>query len=358
MAGLALIASLLVAGLVMLLLLAITVEHLQRTRAQDRDARRRAELTPVVHALLDNDEEDGGTGPDLTAAPALLDELVLDLLPQLRGSDRQALQRVLVSRGLPDRAATDVRARAAWRRGRAATLLGSAALPGHTATLAALLGDRSPDVRCAAARALGKAGDPSAVAPLLASLSADPALPSGVVGMAVLDLGTPVLAALRTALDDGAPAARLLAAEVLGLHGDLPAVGALVAVLGDRQQHRDTRRAAAAALGRVGSPEATGTLARVLGDAQLPALQRAAAEALGRIGDPAGISSLTAGLDSNDPGVRAACADALAATGGEGRDRLGALALGPGPAARTARAALDALDALAAAPGRRQQVAS
>jgi HEAT repeat protein len=354
MAGIALTASLLLAALVVLLLLAMTVQHVQRGRTRTRDVRRRAELTPVVHALLD-DDQDGGPVTDLASAPALLDDLVLDLLPQLRGSDREALQRVLVSRGLVDRAAVDVGARAAWRRGRAATLLGSAALPGHTAVLAGLLADRSADVRCAAARALGKAGDPAAVGPLLASLSADPALPSGVVGMAVLDLGTPVLPALRAALLDGAPAGRLLAADVLGLHGDPAAVGALVSAVGDREQHPDTRRAAAAALGRIGSPEATDVLARVLVAAPRPALQRAAAEALGRIGDPAGVVALTTGLGSGDPGVRAACADALAATGAEGRGRLGFLAIGRGPVPQAARAALDAL---ALASGRRQSLAS
>lgn len=352
MAGLALVAGSFVAGLVLLLALAVAAGHVHRIRAQARDARRRSALTPVLHALLDEEEDaDDGTAPDLAAAPAMLDALVLDLLPSLRGSDRQALQRVLVSRGLVDRAAADVHARAAWRRGRAAALLGSAAVSDHTATLAGLLGDRSAEVRCAAARALGKTGDAGAVGPLLAALSADPALPSGVVGMAVLDLGTAVLEPLRVALVDGAPAARLLSAEVLGLHGDPGATAALLATLADRCQPPDVRRAAASALGRIGSPEATGPLAQVLAHAPLPLVQHAAAEALGRVGDPAGIPALTAGLGSPDAAVRAACADVLAAVGGDGRGRLGVLAIAATPAGRAARAALDAV---AVAAGRRR----
>ncbi|MCZ2803591.1 HEAT repeat domain-containing protein [Modestobacter sp. VKM Ac-2983] len=342
-AGVALALGVVLAGLVVVLLLAVGLQHRQRTRTQARDARRRAELMPTVHALLDDDGDDPAHGPHVTSAPALLDELVLDLLPQLRGSDRRALQRVLGARGVVDRAAADLTARAAWRRGRAATLLGSAAATDHTPALAACLTDRSADVRSAAARALGKAGDPASVTPLLVSLAGPRALPVGVVGMALLDLGTPVLPALRTALTEGSAPARALAAEVLGVHGDPLATPGLLTLLEDRGQPTEVRRAAAAALGRIGSPQATAELTRLLATGPVPALQRVAAEALGRIGDPAGISTLVSGLHATDPGVRAACADALAAIGDEGRGRLRVLAVGTSPAGRAALAALDAV---------------
>nr|WP_243850416.1 HEAT repeat domain-containing protein [Modestobacter marinus] len=302
---------------------------------------------PTVHALLDDPaddaDDDPAADPQLASAPRLLDDLVLDLLPQLRGSDRQALQRVLAARGVVGRAAADLTARAAWRRGRAATLLGSAAATEHTPALAARLADRSADVRSAAARALGKAGDPASVTPLLAALAGPRPLPLGVVGMALLDLGTPVLPALRTALTDGSPAARALAAEVLGVHGDPAAAPGLLALLHDRWQPPEVRRAAATALGRIGSPQATAELTQLLATGPVPALQRVAAEALGRIGDPAAVPTLVSGLHATDPGVRAACADALAAIGDEGRGRLRVLAIGSSPAGRAALAALDAV---------------
>lgn len=327
-------------GLVGALLVAVAVAHVLRTRREEADERRRRELTPVVHALLDGD---GGPRPDVAGAPAALDDVVLGLLPQLRGADRQVLRQVLAERGVVARATADLSARAAWRRGRAATLLGAAAGVHHTAALAALLDDRSPDVRSAAARALGKAGDPAAVLPLLTSLDGDRPVPQGLVGMALLDLGTPALPALREALTTGDAGVRVLAAEVLGIHGDLAAAPALQDLLTDDGQPVELRRTAAGALGRIGSPRATEALREVLAGSDSAALRRVAAEALGRVGDPAAGGALTAGLRAPEAEVRAACADALAALGAEGQAVLSAMSGGTGPSAVAARAALDAL---------------
>ena len=344
-------ASLLLVAVTLLVLAAMGLGHRRRLRREQHEVRRRAELTPLVHTLLD--DEDERPAPEVTAAPALFDELVLDLLPSLRGSDRDALQRVLATRGVLDRAARDLGSRAAWRRGRAATLLGSAAGTQHTAALVRLLADPDADVRSAATRALGKTGDVAAAEPLLAGLTAAPGLPRGIVGMALLDLGTPALPALRDALTTGAPTAQALAAELLGMHGDLAATPALLATLADRSSTAPSCIAAAGALGRIGLPTATGALTGTLTTAQLPAVRRAAADALGRIGDPEAVVALTAGLADASPDVRAACADALAAIGDEGRGRLRVLSIAAGPAGTAARAALDVL---ALAPRRTREV--
>ena len=348
------IGSLVVALLVVGLLVAVAIEHAARTRRLTRDAQRRAELTPLVHALLDGDAADEAA---MTAAPALLDELVLDLLPQLRGADRAALQSVLLERGVVTRAAGDLTARGAARRGRAAVLLGNAASVEHTGALVQLLDDRAPEVRNAAARALGKNGDAAAVGPLLAAVTAGQPLPPGVAGMALLDLGIAALPSLRAALHAGSPVAQTLAAELLGLHGDPVATQTLIVLLGDEARDPDARRAAAQALGRIGSPLATDALAAALLTPGPVTVQCAAAEALGRIGDAAGLDALTAGLRA--PGgtaVHAACADALALTGEPGRVRLAAHAVLRGPAGEAARSALDVL-ALSRRPAR-QAVAS
>jgi HEAT repeat protein len=334
----AVVATAVLTGATLLLLAAVAVEHARRGRRQARDAARRAELTPLVYAALDGEDEDARAG--LEHAPALLDDLVLDLLPQLRGADRAALGRVLARRGVVARAAADLSARAPWRRGRAAALLGNASDAAHTAALTALLTDRSVAVRCAAARALGKAGDAAAAPALLRAPARSRRVPAGVVGMALLDLGTPVLPALRAALaDPPSAAAQALAADLLGLHGDLAAADALLALAADRRCPLPARCSAVTALGRIGSPAATPALAAVLAERTAPELRRAAAEALGRVGDEAALSVLTASLPG-DAAVRADCADALAAAGEDGRERLAAFAWHAGPVGEAARAAL------------------
>ncbi|HEY0561502.1 MAG TPA: HEAT repeat domain-containing protein [Frankiaceae bacterium] len=337
--GAVVVTSSVVTGLVVVLLLSVAAAHLGRQRRERRDATRRAALLPLVYTLLDGEDPD----QDLADAPAVLDDVLLHLLPQLRGSDRQVLQDVLVARGVVDRASDDLTARAAWRRGRAAMLLGSTASTRHTPDLVTLLADRSSDVRCAAARALGKTGDVTAAPYLLSALTDSRPLPSGVVGMALLDLGTAALPALREALTSGSAPARALSASLLGLHGDLPATAALTDAVRDGGAPVEVRRAAAEALGRIGAPQAGEALSRVTVLASASALRQAAAEALGRIGDPDCAPALVAGLAAGDPGVRAACADALAALGAEGRGRLQRLAEDDGPAALSARAALDAV---------------
>ena len=332
-----------VAALVLLLLLAVAAAHAARGRRQARDQRRKRELTPLVHALLDDDPADAVPVPDVVNAPSDLDEVVLELLPQLRGSDREVLRRLLAERGVVARAVGDLTARKSWRRGRAVALLGAAAGTHHIGALAARLQDRSLEVRCAAARALGKAGDPAAVGYLLGAMTGPGALPHGVVGMALLDLGAPALPVLRDALTGDEPAARALVVELLGVHGDLAAAPGLEDLLRDDDEPTDVRVAAAGALGRIGSPRSTEPLVRALSTTDHAPLQRASADALGRIGDPVAAIPLLAGMAAPDVAVQSSCADALARLGDEGRSWLEEVADGSGAAAGVARAALDDL---------------
>lgn len=335
--------GLVAAGLILLLLAAVAVAHTASNARQSRDVRRRADLVPLVHDLLDGADDAGVLRADVVTAPALLDDLILDLATQLRGADRAVLQRVLTARGVVDRAAGNLTARAAWRRGRAAVLLGSAASAAHTDALAALLTDRSADVRSAAARALGKVGDEHAAGPLLDALTGPTAVPAGIIGMALLDLGTPALPTLRGALTSPVPIVGSLAADLLGLHGDAGAASALEAVLDDRRTPEELCRSAAAALGRIGSPNSTAPLTRVLGGSRAPGVRCCTAEALGRIGDPAALPVLIRGLGDVLPEVRAASADAMNLLGSEGRAMLETIAGTDGPAADAARASLQAL---------------
>lgn len=328
---------------VVLLLLATGVGHTLRVRRTARNVRRRAELQPVVHALLDPD--DGPAPPASTGADPLLDELVIELLPQLRGADRTLLQEVLVERGVVDRAAAQLTSRTAWRRGRAAELLGNVSSSAHVPQLVALLGDPVAEVRHSAARALGRTGEVTAVGPLLAALGARPGLPPGIVGMALLDLGIPALPELRAAVEAPLPEARPLAAQLLGLHSDPVAGDVLARVLADADESPALRLSAASALGRIGSPHASAVLVSVLNSGRPLELRVVAAEALGRIGDPSTLDALTAGLSTGAGLVPATCAEALTGFGRAGRERLDEHALRGGTVGLTARAALDALDA-------------
>jgi HEAT repeat protein len=153
-----------------------------------------------------------------------------------------------------------------------------------------------------------------------------------------------VISRLRDALMDDDPAVRALVAELVGVLGDIAATPALEVLLRDPEEDLPVREAAACALGRIGSPTSTEPLARTLTESPAPRLQRISAEALGRIGDPMAAVPLLAGMASADGAVRAACADALARLGSEGRNWLEEVAAGSGAAAEVARAALDGLD--------------
>ncbi|MGY1984637.1 HEAT repeat domain-containing protein [Blastococcus sp. SYSU DS0669] len=340
----ALVAGAAVTALIVVLLVLVGAAHLLRGRRVARDARRKRELTPLVHALLDDGPAGGAPLPEAVGAPAELDAIVLELLPQLRGSGREVLRRLLTERGVVACAVADLSARTPWRRGRAVTLLGSAAGTSHVAAMTPLLRDRSLEVRCAAARALGKAGDPAAVDPLLRATRGAGGLPHGVVGMALLDLGTAALPVLRDALAGSRGVARELVAELLGVHGDASAAPLLEDLLRDVREDLGVRRAAAAALGRIGSPTSTEPLVAALTHSPDARLQRTSAEALGRVGDPVATIPLLAGLAAPGIAVRSACADALGRLGAEGRLALREVADGPGAAADVARAALDELD--------------
>jgi HEAT repeat protein len=95
--------------------------------------------------------------------------------------------------------------------------------------LTRLLHDRDPDVRAAAARALGKLGRPEAVPHLLGALERKRSVPVGVVSMALLHLGPPCAPALRHGLArENSRHVRALAAELLGWLGAIGAVDQLI----------------------------------------------------------------------------------------------------------------------------------
>ena len=81
--------------LVVVLLVAVAAVHTSRARRLADAEERRADLMDLVYDLLDDADGDA-----VVAAPADLDEVLLHLLPQLRGADREAIQTALTRRGV------------------------------------------------------------------------------------------------------------------------------------------------------------------------------------------------------------------------------------------------------------------
>lgn len=138
-----------------------------------------------------------------------------------------------------------------------------------------------PPGQYSAARALGKIGDPRAVAPLMGALRYD----SG-----------------RN--DD---CLEWYAAEALARIGE-PALGPLITALSDEDPHM--RGWSAVALGEMGNPQAVEPLLTALADAEHE-VQARVFIALGQIGDPRAIEPLVKLLDDPDQRVRVHAVSAL-----------------------------------------------
>lgn len=138
----------------------------------------------------------------------------------------------------------------------------------------------SPQVRQAAARALGELGDPGAVEPLAAALRVDTA-----------------------------PAVREAIVAALAMLGDRRAVEALAAALHDTETDQPLRKTIAAALGRLGHPPAVEALLIACGDPSR-GVRVAARKALTGMGQGA-VTQLIKALDHSSDRVRARAAEAL-----------------------------------------------
>lgn len=173
--------------------------------------------------------------------------------------------------------------------------------------LTALLNDQDPQVRFAAAQALGKIASPDTVPALLHSLhDNDPAVRAvsawalGNLGEDVLDQAGPELVAR---LDDPSPFVKRAAAQALGAVGSTPAT---IERVTERLAHGDidTRRAAVQALIWLESGPAYRTLIKALNDPD-PQVRQGAVAALGEMVDPRALPAIRDRLLKDvDAGVR------------------------------------------------------
>jgi HEAT repeat protein len=305
-------------------------------RARDADARMRPALIQLV---ADPDGAPSFPTPRGRDAHAV-ERLSTELLGKVRGEAHATLSTLLRERGVIERACDRLHGRGAVGRARAVELLGAARAADAVPEVVRLLAhDRNPAVRIVAARALGRIGDPVAVAPLLASLAGG--VPAGTVAHSILQVGPPAEPALREQLTGGAEAGRAVAAELLGLLGSVASVADLTRTLTEDPEPR-ARALAATAIGRIGSPAGIGGLLGALGPDRTAAERAAAAEALGRMTATVAVDRLVPMVDEPLAPVARAAAGALAELGSEGRRELESLAGLGGVAAAHAGEALGA----------------
>ncbi|MER5510629.1 HEAT repeat domain-containing protein [Streptomyces sp. NPDC002766] len=270
-----------------------------------------------------------------------LEPTLTALLEKVSGGARTALIGLYELRGAAVDAVADLGSRSAVRRGRAAQVLGQLSHRPAAESLCRLLTDRDPDVRLAAARALGRCGGPMAVPHLLESLCGARRQPPGVITMALVSLGPEAQPNVAAGLEHREPLVRAVAIEVLGATGAVSHTSRIA-----RAQHQDpsieVRIKAARALGRLGMPEGLEPLLAAVRPGRPVALRMVAAGALGNLGAVAATGPLADLLDDPDPHVAGTAARALLRLGPTGRAALQAAADDPsgGPASAQARAVL------------------
>jgi HEAT repeat protein len=163
----------------------------------------------------------------------------------------------------------------------AAYALGKIGDPCAIEPLIPVLQDKDKDVHFAAAWALGTLRDPRAVGSLIASLHDWRGEIRARASGALVEVGEPAVEPLLIALMDKDLSVRMAAAEVLGRIGDLRAVEPLIAVLNDNR-YDDVCKVAMAALGKIGDSRALEPLLAALKSNSL-SVRQAAASALVKI---------------------------------------------------------------------------
>jgi HEAT repeat protein len=332
-----LVVALAVLGSVLVGVGVITVLRKQVQAISDgRTARAEARVRPQLIRIAGGEPaEELARGHDEART---VDRLALELLGKVRGEARSELVALLTARGLVERARRRLRRPGRTGRARAAELLGVVGGPAVGEELARVLaGDRDRAVRLVAARALGRLGDPTAVAPLLAGLA--DGLPAGTVAHAVLQIGPRAVPGLETELATGSLAGRTVAAELLGRLGAVTAAPALGDVL-LADPDAGVRARAATALGRIGVPGSVDPLLAAVSRGGGVVERAAAAEALGRMSAIRAVPALAGLVAAPEVPVAGAAAGALAGLGPAGRRRLEEISRGDGSAAAHARQAL------------------
>ncbi len=188
----------------------------------------------------------------------------------------------------------------------AARALGVYAPPRALVPLIGALKDADVRVRRAAAKAVSHINDPRAVEPLLAALKDPDRIVRGNAAEGLWGAGQRAVEALTPLVNDPDAWVRCQALRAL-VH--LKAFEPVLHALDDRDS--DVRQLAAGSLGYLGNRRAVGPLLRVLKADQV-LVRAAAAESLGRLGDPRAVRPLVAALADESGYVHTAAGEALA----------------------------------------------
>lgn len=315
---------LLAVGLALSLL--VTVIRGARTLRRRRRERVAAPVRGLLLELLCAPEEEQGELLERMARIdrrtwTALEPTVAAMLGKVSGRARTALVRLYEMRGSAAQAVADLGSRSAVRRGRAAQVLGQLRHRPATPSLCRLLDDRDREVRLAAARALGRTGDPAAVPHLLRSLHGPRAVSPKIVTAALTSLGADAWHRLAAGLQDPAPLVRAVAVEVLGVTGAIARTPDIVRALREDPE-TEVRIRAARALGRLGMPDGLEPLLAAIRPGQPAAPRIVAAGALGSLGAEAATGPLAALLGDPDPHVAGTVARALLRLGPTGEAAL------------------------------------
>jgi HEAT repeat protein len=308
-------------GLVLLIVATKVMRTLRDRRTQALVAPHRPDLLAVASGEDDDgSHRDALIGVDGPARDAL-DDAVVDLLAKVRGVPAEELASVLLAHGAVDRAPHDLKHRSTVRRARAAHVLGLCHVGAALPLVVDALRDPAPEVRVAATRALGRLGEPSAAAPLLAAVGAERAVPAGPAADALEGMGVGIADALRDGLLAASPTTRTVAAYLSG-EGSFTRSLDLLRLSLRTDEDPVVRAASAVALGRMGGSADVVVLVEGTGSQQPDELRRACATALGDLGDTAAVDQLCHLLADPDPRIAEISAASLLRLGPVGRSAL------------------------------------
>jgi HEAT repeat protein len=328
------VADVIVGALLLLNVLLLVFVHVRRVRQSAR-ARRATRFRTHFERLL------AEQGPGKSAAAdsvrqqlrhlnglerPLAFSMVIERLREVSPEERKQTLEWLREVGAVDTLLRSVRRWAPWRRALAIRVLGLAGAEEAVPALIERLSDRSRYVREAAARALGRVGDPRGLPPL-AQLFAQPGrVSAGIVYEALLAFGSRSKQVFGEGLRSPDEHVRVPSVYGLGTVDPERARLGLGALLVDNSA--GVRAAAAEMLGRIGGTEVGEELARATRDEER-GVRRAAVSALARFDDPHALQLALSALDDpdRDTAVRAGEAivelSRLPVVGASARDAAG-----------------------------------
>lgn len=309
------------AGIVALLSLVALAWHGVAAAVSRRAARRRAELAPVLHRVLETVPPDFAALPPLSrfdrrVVRGMLHRLALDL----RGETRESMIAVYRHLGLLAGELDRLRSRRASWRARAAANLGLIGAPEALPALLAATRDRNAWVRGTAVWAVGQAGGPAELAALVALLGDNDCMVGGRAQEVLAERGRGLEhAILAYAERTDSRAGRLAAIELLGWLRVADAADLLERLMDDPDSEIRVKSVKAAAA--IGAPQFLEPFHQRLRDPEWP-VRCQAAKGLAGLGSPRSIPRLEKALRDRHWWVRFHAAVALAELGETGEAAL------------------------------------